>query len=117
MKKSFLELVIGDLDEKRAYGRFMKRVNALPRDYCFAFKKIQNYMYSLGAPGCNMMLFADLLELFEESAAAGRTVLEVTGKDVAAFSDDLLRAAATNMVTAHEKLNEEILEHFHRGGK
>lgn len=33
MKKSFIELIIGDLHEKREWRQFTKRVNALPRDY------------------------------------------------------------------------------------
>lgn len=112
MAKSFVELVVGDLDEKRAYRQFMKRVDALPKDYRFAFKRIQKYLYNFGAAGCDMTTYTELLDLFEASAAEGKPVLDVIGSDVAAFCDELLRASAPDAATSREKLNEEIQEHF-----
>lgn len=116
MSKSLIELLVGDLGEKRAYRRFMKRVNALPKDYRYAFKKMQNYLYYTDLTGCET-LFTDLVELLEASAAEGKPVLEVLGGDVAGFCDELVRASVPNAVTPREKLNKEILEHFHKGGK
>ena len=40
MGKSILELVIGNLDEKREYKNLMKRVNALPSDHRYAAKTL-----------------------------------------------------------------------------
>lgn len=116
MAKSFIELVVGDLDEKRAYRRFMKRVNALPKEYRFAFKKMRNYLYYTDLTGCET-LFTDLVELLEASAAQGRPVLDVIGTDVSGFCDELVRASGSDALTPREKLNKEILEHFHKGGK
>lgn len=112
MSKSIIELVIGNLDEKREYKKYTKRVNALPKDYRFAFKKIRNYMYYTDLSGCEMSLFTDLVELFEASAAAGKPVLSITGTDVAVFCDELMRAASADKSTTREKLNMEIHEHF-----
>ena len=42
MLDNFIKLVIGDLNEKREYKKIMKRVNALPKDYSFAFKKYKS---------------------------------------------------------------------------
>lgn len=111
MTKSFLELVIGGLDEKRAWKQMMKRVDALPEDYRFAYKKIQSYGYNFGF--C-CVTQSDLIELFEENAAAGRPVLEVVGNDVAAFCDELIHVNEADIENAREKLNREILEHFHK---
>lgn len=111
MAKSFLELVTGNLEEKKAWRQLMKRVNALPEDYRFTYKKILNYGYNFGF--C-CITQSDLLELFEESAAAGRPVLDVVGSDVAFFCDELIRASAAETENAREKLNREVLEHFHR---
>jgi DNA-binding ferritin-like protein (Dps family) len=36
-----------------------------------------------------------LLDLFETGAADGKRVLDITGEDVAAFCDELLRHAKT----------------------
>lgn len=56
MIDNFIKLIIGDLDEKRKYKQMMKRVNALPKDYSFAFKKIQKYMYTVGDPNGDMTI-------------------------------------------------------------
>ncbi|WP_141501124.1 DUF1048 domain-containing protein [Paenibacillus luteus] len=118
MLDSIIKLLIGDLEEKRVYKQFMKRVDALPKDYRFAFRKIQHYMFSVGPPGGDMTIFTDLtmftnlVDLFEESAAEGRQVLDVIGCDVGKFSDEFMRASVTNTETLREKLNKEIMEKF-----
>lgn len=117
MAKSWIALIVGNLDEKRAYRRFMKRVNALPKDYSYAFKKMRQYLYYTDLTECDGALFIDLVELLESSAAEGKAILDVVGEDVAGFCDELVRAAAPNALTPREKLNKEILEHFHKGEK
>ena len=114
MAKSIIELIIGDLEEKRAYRRFMKRVNALPKDYRFAFKKMRNYLYNMDLSGCGFDVFTDLLDLLEASAARNTPVLQVTGGDAAAFCDQLIDAANTQAATQRELLNREIWEKLHR---
>lgn len=114
MKKSLIELVVGNLDEKRSYKRFVKRINALPKEYRFAFKKMQNYLYCTDTSGCDGTLFTDLLELFEASTAQNKPILDVIGDDAAAFCDKLIRASSPNALTPKDKLNKEILEHFNK---
>ncbi len=119
MVDSFLNLVLGDLDEKKAYRQVMKRADALPEDYRFAFKKIQHYLYYFGEVGCSLDLYSDLIDLFEESAAQGKQVLDVVGEDVSAFSEQLVSALLTDADTGQtpqEKFNEEIRQHFHKEG-
>lgn len=111
MAKSIFEHVIGSFDEKRIWRSMMKRVNALPQDYRFAFKQILHYFYNFSF---DMEMLTDLVELFEASSAQSRPVLEIVGSDVAAFCDELIRASSANTVTVRDKLNREILEHFHR---
>ena len=86
--KKFIELIIGDLESKKEYKAFMKKVNALPKDYAFVFKKIQKYMWNFGFGFGEEII--NLYELFEASAAEGKHVLDVTGEDVAAFADELM---------------------------
>lgn len=86
--KKFIELIIGDLESKKEYKAFMKKVNSLPKDYAFVFKKIQKYMWNFGYGFGEEII--NLYELFEASAAEGKYVLEVTGEDVAAFADELM---------------------------
>lgn len=122
MLDNFIKLIIGDLDEKREYKQMMKRVDELPKDYRFAFKKIQKYMYTVGAPDGNMTIFTDitmftdLLDLFEVSAASGRKITDVIGSDVSKFSDEFMRAHIIDTETLKEKLNKEIMEKFNKEG-
>lgn len=120
---SAVKLVIGDLEEKKAYKQVMDRADALPEDYRFAFRKIRTYMYTVGSVegSANMFsdlsLFTNLVELFEVSAAEGKPVLEVTGGDVDRFADELMRASVANDETLREKLNREIEEYFDGKGQ
>jgi DNA-binding ferritin-like protein (Dps family) len=120
MLDSIIKLIIGDLEEKRVYKQFMKRVNALPKDYRFAFRKIQHYMFCVGPPGGDMTIFTDLtmftdlVDLFEASAAEGKQVLDVIGSDVGKFCDEFMRASVTNTETLREKLNKEVMEKFNK---
>jgi DNA-binding ferritin-like protein (Dps family) len=114
MLDSIIKLIIGDLEEKRVYKQFMKRVNALPKDYRFAFRKIQHYMFSVGPPGGDMTIFTDLVDLFEASAAEGKQVLDVIGSDVGKFCDEFMRASVTNTETLREKLNKEVMGKFNK---
>lgn len=123
MLNSIMKLLIGDMEEKRAYKQMMKRVDALPKDYRFAFRKIQRYMYTIGSADGNTTMFADLsmftnlVELFETSAAEGRELLDVIGSDVSKFSDEFMRASVNNTESIQEKLNKEIMEKFSKEGR
>ncbi|MDR1089223.1 MAG: DUF1048 domain-containing protein [Coriobacteriales bacterium] len=99
---------------KREYKQHMARVEALPEDYQYVFKKIQHHMWMFAAgSGYDMMeIHYSLIELFEEGAAEGRPVLQITGEDVAAFCDELLRNAKTYTADWREKLNRDILSHI-----
>lgn len=97
---------------KREYKEQMAKVEALPEDYQYVFKKIQEHMWKFAAgSGYDMMnIQYDLIELFESGAAGGKHVLDVTGEDVAAFCDELLRNAETYMENWREKLNRDIMK-------
>jgi len=103
-------------DEKREYRRQMARVEALPEDYRYVWKKIQSHMWKFaGGSGYDMMrVQIDLIDLFEEGAAQHRGVLEVTGDDVAAFVDELLRSVRTYTEDWRAALNNDI--HTKLGG-
>jgi DNA-binding ferritin-like protein (Dps family) len=100
--------------EKREYRQQMARVEALPEDYRYVFKKIQKHtwMFAAGSGYDMMKIHYDLIELFEEGAANGKTVLEVTGKDVAGFCDALLSNAKTYTEDWRLSLNRDINKKF-----
>ncbi|WP_438445237.1 DUF1048 domain-containing protein [Gorillibacterium sp. sgz5001074] len=120
MLDAIMKRIIGDLEEKRAYKQLMKRVDALPKDYRYAFRKIQHYMYSVGPVGGDLTVFTDLtmftslVEWFEASAAEGRQVLDVIGQDVGKFSDEFMRASVFHPDTRREQLNQEIMNRFNK---
>src|SRR5215813_12951092 len=96
--------------EKREYKQKEERVEALPEDYRYVYRQIQQYMWSnSGGSGMDMLpIFADLLDLFETGAAEGKRVLDITGEDVAAFCDELLQNAKTYRANWREALNRDI---------
>lgn len=97
--------------DKAEYRAYLARIEALPDDYKFVYSKITNYMWGLsgGGDGYDMIkLQADLLELFESGAANGKNVLQITGEDVAAFADELLKSVKTYTENWRDKLNREV---------
>lgn len=103
--------------EKREYKQMQERAKALPEAYSYVYQKIQNYMFgNAGGDGMDLLLiFADLLELFETGAAEGRHVLEITGEDVAAFCDELLRNAMTYTENRRKALNRDVMNKLGKG--
>ena len=105
------------IKSKREYKQQMARVDALPKDYQYVFKKIQGHMWMFAAgSGYDMMkIHYGLIELFEAGAADGKHVLDITGKDVAAFCDELLRSSNTYTGNWREALNHDILNKLGKG--
>lgn len=105
------------IESKREYKLQMARVKAMPKDYQFVFEKIQKHMWMFAAgSGYDMMkIHYDLIELFEEGVVNGKQVLEITGEDVAAFCDELMRSASTYTENWRGALNRDILKKLGRG--
>ncbi len=102
------------IKSNREYKQQMARVEALPKDYQYVYKKIQKHMWMFAAgSGYDMSkIHYDLIELFEAGAADGKDVLEITGEDVAAFCEELLRNARTYTEDWRMKLNRDIMNKF-----
>ena len=103
--------------EKREYRQRQERVKALTEDYRYVYNKIQSYIWmsSDGSGMDTLPILADLLDLFETGVAEGKRVLEITGEDVAAFCDELLRNARTSTQNRHEALNRDIMKKLRKG--
>jgi DNA-binding ferritin-like protein (Dps family) len=82
---------------KKEWRAHMTRVKALPEDYQLVYKEIQKYLFKVGpielTEGIGML--SELVDLFGVGAHAGKDVLEVTGSDVAAFCDELIKDSRT----------------------
>lgn len=109
MVKSFIELVVGNLEDKKEWKALKKRVKNLPEEYRYTYKSILKYSYYFT---CDMEMLINLIDLFEISVAEGKNVQDVIGKDIAEFCDELMKTTTVDKTTAHEKLNNDIAEYF-----
>lgn len=88
MAASWIESVIGSLEQKKQYRLYKARVRRLPADYRTAFEAVERYlMYAGGiAKGDVVMrMYRDLVDLFEESAASGTPIRGIVGDDPVEF--------------------------------
>ena len=85
------------IEGKKKWRVHMTRVKALPQDYQIVYKEIQKYLFKVGPVDLTegTCLLWGIIDLFEGGAALGKGVLEVTGSDVAAFCDDLIKDSKT----------------------
>ena len=83
---NILTRLIGD---KKDWKRMEARATQLPTDYRTVYGEMKNYMWRFTtSDGMDTVeTLRDILDLFETEAANGRTVIEVTGPDLAAFCD------------------------------
>ena len=81
------------IEAKKEWRSHVARVNALPKDYQVVYKEIQKYLYKVGPAELRegIELLSGIVDFFEEGVSLGKAVLEVTGNDVAAFCDDLIK--------------------------
>ena len=104
-----LDTIIGNIDDKKEWMALEKRAKALPRDYKIAYNEIKHYLWKSSGI-ISIDPFKNLLELFEDSAANGKLVLEITGDNVAAFCDELIRGEKTYFEDWRNQLNKDIVK-------
>jgi DNA-binding ferritin-like protein (Dps family) len=98
------------IEGKKKWRAHVARVKALPRDYQTVYREIQKYLFKVGPVELTegTGLLSGIVDLFEEGAAMGKGVLEVTGRDVAAFCDDLIKDSKTYADIYQESVNQEV---------
>ncbi|MBK5253369.1 MAG: DUF1048 domain-containing protein [Peptostreptococcaceae bacterium] len=98
------------IEGKKEWRAHMARVKALPQDYQIVYKEIQKYLFKGGAGELTdgMVLFSGIIDLFEEGAALGKGVLEVTGSDVATFCDELIKDSKTYVDIYQKSVGQEV---------
>ena len=84
------------IENKKEWRAHIKRIKTLSADYQIVYNEIQKYLFKAGSVEQTNWtnLLSGIIDLFEEGAAAGKGVLEITGNDAAAFCDDLMKKAA-----------------------
>jgi DNA-binding ferritin-like protein (Dps family) len=98
------------IEGKKEWRAHVARVKALPKDYQIVYKEIQKYLFKVGPVELTsgIGLLSGIIDLFEEGAALGKGVLEVTGSDVATFCDDLIKDSKTYADIYQESVNQEV---------
>nr|WP_039832565.1 DUF1048 domain-containing protein [Paenibacillus sonchi] len=98
------------IEGKKEWRAHVARVKALPQDYQIVYKEIQKYLFKVGPAQLTegTGLLAGIVDLFEDGAALGKGVLEVTGTDVAAFCDDLIKDSKTYADIYQESVAKKI---------
>ena len=99
--------LIGDLNEKKKYRLTEKRAKALPPEYADAYKDIKHYLWNTSGI-LTIEPLVSLVEMLEEAAADGKRVTDITGPDVAAFADELVRGERSYKDQQRKKLNEKL---------
>ncbi|MBO9607265.1 MAG: DUF1048 domain-containing protein [Paenibacillaceae bacterium] len=98
------------IEGKKEWRAHVARVKTLPRDYQIVYKEMQKYLFKVGPVELTegTGLLSGIVDLFEEGAASGKGVLEVTGSDVAAFCDDLIKDSKTYADLYQESVNRKV---------
>jgi DNA-binding ferritin-like protein (Dps family) len=110
---SILDKITGSLDEKKEWKKNEARAKALPKEYAAAYKEIKNYVFHTSGIETMAPLKA-LVDMFEEAAANDRRVLDITGPDVAAFADELVRGENSYFEQQRKKLNHGIAKKLNK---
>ena len=98
------------IEGKKEWRAHMARVKALPKNYQIVYKEIQKYLFKVGPVELTqgIGLLSGIIDLFEEGSNLGKSVLEVTGSDVAAFCDDLIKDSKTYADTYQKSVEQEV---------
>lgn len=84
------------IEGKKQWRAHKARVKALPADYQIVYKEMQRYLFKVGPVDLpDGPLLPGIVDFFEEGVTAGKGVLQLTGDDVAAFCDDLIKDSPT----------------------
>ncbi|GIO44153.1 DUF1048 domain-containing protein [Paenibacillus apis] len=98
------------LQGKKEWRAHVARVKALPQDYQIVYNEIQKYLFRVGPVelSIGIGLLSGIVDLFEEGASLGKGVLEVTGRDVAAFCDELIKGSKTYTDIYEDSVNQAM---------
>lgn len=102
-----IDTIIGSLDEKREYKQNEARAKALPGEYASAYVEIKKYIFQTSGIVSMEPLLA-LVDILDEASINGKSVIEVTGNDVAAFADELVKGAPSYKDGLGSKLNKRV---------
>lgn len=88
-----IELIVGDLGDKRKWREYRARAKQLPPGYREAAKGLERYAMHFGAvdDGPTLVrMFEDLIDMLERGAADGLPIRDLVGADPAEFMETFL---------------------------
>jgi DNA-binding ferritin-like protein (Dps family) len=88
-----IELIVGDLGEKRQWRAYKARMKQLPAGYRETAKGLERYAMAFGAvdDGPTLVrMFEDLADLLERSAADDLPIRDLVGENPAEFMETFL---------------------------
>jgi DNA-binding ferritin-like protein (Dps family) len=95
---TFIEMIVGDLGDKRRWRLYQARVKALPTNYRTTVEALEWYLTYFGAitkgdvpMGVLMSMLGDLADLFEQAAADRTPIRAVLGEDPVEFAETFFR--------------------------
>ena len=100
------------IQQKKQWHAHIRRVKRLPRDYQIVYHEMQKYIFLIGTIEYEgtMDVLSGIVDLMEEGAAAGKDVLDVTGRDVAALCDELIAGMRTYADISQEEADRAVLK-------
>jgi DNA-binding ferritin-like protein (Dps family) len=104
---NFISKVVG---EKRDWRKYKERVRQLPPNYRSAVDALERYLMYLGGGGDGTAIYADLVDLFEQSAANQVPIRQIVGDDAVEFIETFVRNYPKGewVIRERERLNSAI---------
>lgn len=98
------------LAEKQEWRNLEKRVKAMTADYQFVYKQMKTYIFKVTILDSQQMfeLFEEIITLFEQGTENGLDVLDITGRDVATFCDQLTIDKQSHLDSVQREVEESI---------
>ena len=84
----FFSKVIG---EKRQWRLYKARAQQLPASYRTVVDALERYLMYFGGGGDGTAIYADLVDLFEQSAANRTPIRQIVGEDPVEFIETFVR--------------------------
>ncbi len=107
---SLKKLIIGDTD--RDYKTIKQRANNLPKDFRYAFKQMQKYIFTTGVMGYEKdvtfkNIFNDILDCFEEGISLNKNLKEIIEDSPSSFCNKFIDISRDEQ---KKIMNNEVLE-------
>ena len=114
MAAKWIEIVTGSLEQKKQWRQYRARVKALPEPYRGAANAVERYFMATGSITVDgdklVLMFSDLADLWERTAADRTPVRDILGDDPAEFAEAFAQAYSGKRWTdkERERLNKAI---------